>query len=114
MYDSCCISEAYIAAADTVIAYITHDDRPNYTISVNRVVVGNVGLQRQLVLLLHYTRLTARTTRVSRHQKGKTSLDSNKARDDGGLGCSGISWTMRKQSAPRSRQITTRTRLITQ
>ena len=29
--------------------------------------------------------------------------------DDGVLGCSGISWTMCKQSAPRSRQITTPT-----
>jgi len=28
-------------------------------------------------------------------------------RDDGVLGCSGISWTIGKQSAPRSRQITT-------
>jgi len=32
------------------------------------------------------------------------------ARDDGVLGCSGYaSWTIRKQSAPRSRQITTAT-----
>ena len=42
-------------------------------------------------------------------QKGKTTLDLNKARDDGVLGCSGISRTIRKQSAPRSRQITTPT-----
>jgi len=41
------------------------------------------------------------------HQKCKTSLDINDARDDGVLGCSGISWTICKQSAPRSRQITT-------
>jgi len=49
------------------------------------------------------------TTWVSRYQKGKTSLDLNDARDDGVLGCSGISWTICKQSAPRSRQITTPT-----
>ena len=50
-----------------------------------------------------------RTTWVSRYQKGKTSLDLNEARHDGVLGCSGISWTTCKQSAPRSRQITTQT-----
>jgi len=60
----------------------------------------------------YYTRLTAsfsRTTWISRHQKGKTSLDLNEARYDGVLGHSGISWTTQKQSAPRSRQITTST-----
>jgi len=34
------------------------------------------------------------TTWVSRYQKGKTSLDLNKARGDGVLGGSGISWTI--------------------
>jgi len=53
--------------------------------------------------------LFSRTTWLSRHQKGKTSLDLNKARNDGVLGCSGIRWTMCKQSAPRFRQITTPT-----
>ena len=33
----------------------------------------------------------------------------NEARDDGVLGCNGISWTICKQSAPHSRQITTTT-----
>jgi len=51
----------------------------------------------------------SRTTWVSRYQNGKTSLDLNEARDDGVLGCSGISWTICKHSAPRSRQITTPT-----
>ena len=37
-----------------------------------------------------------RTTWLSRHQKGKTSLDLNEERDDGVLGCSGISWTICK------------------
>ena len=46
-------------------------------------------------------------TWVSRYQKRKTSLDFNEARDYGVLGCSGISWTICKQSAPRSRQTTT-------
>ena len=48
--------------------------------------------------------------------RGKTSLDPNEARDMGAyrvLGCSGISWTICKQSAPRSRQ-TTSQYLITQ
>ena len=31
-------------------------------------------------------------------------MDLNKARDDGALRCSGISWTICKQSAPRFRQ----------
>jgi len=53
--------------------------------------------------------LFSRTTWVSWHQKGKTSLDLNEARDDGVLGCSAISWTICKQSAPHSRQITTPT-----
>jgi len=51
----------------------------------------------------------SRTTWVSRYQKGKTSLDLNKARDNGVWGCSGISWTICKQSAPRFRQIATPT-----
>ena len=53
--------------------------------------------------------LYSRTTWVSHCHKGKTSLDWIEARDDGILGYSGISWTICKQSAPRSRQITTPT-----
>jgi len=45
--------------------------------------------------------LFSRTTRVNRYQKGETSLDLNEARDNGVLGC--------RQSAPRSRQITSPT-----
>jgi len=62
------------------------------------------------ILIIHpLSGLFPRSTWVSRYQKGKTSLDLNEARDDGVWGCSGISWTICKQSAPRSRQITTPT-----
>ena len=66
----------------------------------------------KITVYYYYTRLMAffsRTTWVSQYQKGKTSLGLNDARDDGVLGCSGISWTIYKQSAPHSRQITTPT-----
>ena len=40
-----------------------------------------------MLLLLHpFNGLFSRTTWVSQHQKGKTSMDFNKARDDGVLG----------------------------
>jgi len=62
------------------------------------------------LLLLHlYNSLFSRTTWISRYQKGKISLDLNESRDDGVLGCSGICWTICKQSAPCFRQITTPT-----
>ena len=61
-------------------------------------------------LLLHsFNGLFSTTTWVTWYRKGKTSLDLNEARDGGVWGCSGISWTICKQSAPRSRQITTPT-----
>ena len=61
-----------------------------------------------IVLVLHpFNGLFSRRSWVSQYQKVKTSLDLNEAKDDGVLGCSGISWTICKQSAPRSRQITT-------
>jgi len=46
------------------------------------------------------------------YQKGKTSLDLNEARDDGVLGCIGISCTICKQSAPCSRLITNTSALM--
>jgi len=62
---------------------------------------------RELLLLLHpFNGLFSKTTWVRRYQKSKSILHLNQARDDGVLGCSGISWTICKQSAPRSRQIT--------
>jgi len=79
--------------------------------------VTNVHLQHQHkanewvdIYRLHpFNGLVSRTTWVSWYQKGKTSLDLNEARDDWVSGCSGNSWTIRKQSAPRCRQITTST-----
>jgi len=56
-----------------------------------------------------FSGLFSGTTWVSRYQKGETSLDLNEAGDDRVLGCSGISWTIYKQSAPCSRQVTTPT-----
>ena len=53
--------------------------------------------------------LFSRTTWVSQYLKGKTRLDLNETIDDGVCGCSGISWTICKQSAPHCRQITTPT-----
>jgi len=46
--------------------------------------------QTQLLPLHPLNGLFSRITSVSRYQKGKTSLDINEARDDGVLGCSGI------------------------
>jgi len=59
----------------------------------------------------YYTRLTASFPGQPGYQNGKTSVDlnENEASDDEVLGCSGISWTICKQSAPCSRQITTPT-----
>ena len=64
-----------------------------------------------LLLLLPYPSngIFSRTTWVSQYQEGKSSHGLNEARDDRACGCSGISWTICKQSAPRSRQITTAT-----
>jgi len=54
-----------------------------------------------------FNSLFSRTTWKRWYQIGKTSMDLNEARDDGVLGGIGISWTICKQSAPRSREITT-------
>jgi len=78
----------------------------------SRTILLNLGdcLLLLLLLLLHpFNSLLSRTAWVSQYQKGKTSLDLNEASHGGVLGCSGISWTICKQSAPRCRQITTPT-----
>jgi len=59
------------------------------------------------ILLRPFNGLFSRKTWVSRYRKGKSSLDLNEVRDYGVLGCSGVSWTICKQPAPRSRQTTT-------
>jgi len=65
---------------------------------------------KMTLLSLHrFNGVYCRTTWVSRYQKCKISLDLNEARDDGSLGYIGIGWTIRKQPAPRSIQITTPT-----
>jgi len=71
------------------------------------LVLSVTAIKKLLLLLHHFNGLFSKTTWVSRYQKGKTRLDLNEARDDGVLGCSGIGWTICKQSAPRARQITT-------
>ena len=54
-----------------------------------------------------FNSLFSRTCWVSWYQKGKTSLDLYEATDDGVLGCSGIRWTTRKETALRSRKTPT-------
>jgi len=69
-----------------------------------------IPVEETTTTTLHlFNGLFSRTTWASRYQKGKTSLDLNETRDDRVLGRGGISWTICKQSAPRSRQITTPT-----
>jgi len=57
--------------------------------------------QRLLLQLLHPFNGFFQDTQVSQHQKGKPFWSKRQ------WGGSGISWTMRKSFAPRSRQITT-------
>jgi len=81
------------------------------TISVGCSLSAVFFIKHELLLLLHpFNVLLSRTTWVSRYQKGKNSLDSNEARDDGVSGCSDISLITCKQSVPRCRQITIPTR----
>ena len=61
-----------------------------------------IKIQNNYNYYCYYTHLIA----SFQDNKGKTSLDLNEARDDGVLGCRGISWTICKQSAPHSWQIT--------
>jgi len=79
------------------------------TLSLNGVNIKWFEHHYWLLLRHPFNSLFSRTTWINRYQKGKTILHLNETRDDGVLGCSGISWTICKQSAPRSRQITTTT-----
>ena len=84
--------------------------------NINSVHCSSVMQSWLFILSQYYYDYTHLTTSfpgqsgwVSRYQKGKTSLDLNDAIDDGVFGCTGISWAICKQSAPRCRQITTPT-----
>jgi len=71
------------------------------------VVGGSLPLSTTLLLLLYpFNGLFSRTTWVSRYQKNKTSLDLKRQKITEFSDGSGISWTICKQSAPHSRQIT--------
>ena len=72
-------------------------------------VKGNAMTNTTTTTIHPFNGLFSRTTWISRYEKGKTNLDLNEARDDGVLGCSGISQTICKQFAPCSRQTTTPT-----
>jgi len=86
------------------LEYARHaKDNTEQTIWTHHMII------RILLLLRPFNGLFSRTTWVSQYQKSNTSLDVNEARGNGVLGYSGISWIICKQSAPRSRQITTST-----
>jgi len=70
----------------------------------------NLTKEDYVLLLLHpFNSHFSRAVWVSRYKKDKTSLDLNEARNDEVWDGTGISWTICKQPAPRSRQITTST-----
>jgi len=79
----------------------------NFTPLVQGCGVTPKALTLTTLLIHPFNGLYSRTTWVNWYQKGKTSLDLNEARDEVVLGSCGISWTICKQSAPRSIQITT-------
>jgi len=81
------------------------------SVSSSVILQTQTQISAQSTHYYYYANLTtsSRTIWVSWYQKGKTSLDLNEARDYGVLRCTGISWTICKQSAPRSRRITTST-----
>jgi len=81
--------------------YLVKGETPK--IHVNIRSLFNVSYKLQL----SFSGLFSRATWVSRHQKGRTKLDFTEARDDGWQTGSGISWTIYRSLAPRSRQITT-------
>jgi len=87
----------------------TTESPPNINHKHTKCSSQNSKVLQLLLLLYPFNGFFSRTTWVSRYHKGKTSLDSNEARDDGVLRCSGISLTIYKQSMPCSSQITTST-----
>ena len=79
-------------------AHLQFSSFSGFTVESNRQLDYDIP-SVAIGLINNYT-LFSRTTWTSRYQKGKSSLDLNKAREDGVLGCSGISQTRCKQSAP--------------
>ena len=78
------------------------DDNNNHSSSMRTF---DMPLQRTTLYCYYYMRLTASFP----GKQGKTSLDLNEVEMMGFGEGSGISWTICKQSAPRSRQTTTPT-----
>ena len=103
----CCVKQIYyFLIIDVAVLTCSNfgNDRPVY----NNYMFKTIA--REELLLLHpFNGLLSRTTWASGYKKGKTSLKLSEARDDDVLGNSGISWTICRQSASRSRQITTPT-----
>ena len=91
---SCCVEEY----RQTLCQSVSPCDAP-LCVQSHHTQTHEYVLLLLLLLLQPFKGLFSRTIWKSRYQKGKTCLDLNGARD-------GISWTMCKQSAPRSRHIT--------
>ena len=91
---------AIITEVSNVLNTLVSGEKPGFQDLSKRLIV---------LLLLLFNCPFSRTTWVSQYRECKTSMNLNEARDDGVMGCSGISWTICKQSAPHSKQITTPT-----
>jgi len=94
-----------IISVEHVIGKHQIDERLRVRVETEILVIvatERVTYNSSTQLLLHpFNGLFSGTTWVSRYQKGKPSWICE-ARDDGVWGCSGISWTICKQPAPRS------------
>ena len=101
----CCVKQIYyFLIIDVAVVTLEMIDQYITTICLRLLHVRNY--------YYYYTHLTACCP--GQHgqvgtKKGKTSLKLSEARDDDVLGNSSISWTICRQSASRSRQITTPT-----
>jgi len=88
---------AIIREVSNVLNTLVSGEKPGFQDLSKRLIV---------LLMLLFNFPFSRTTWVSQYRECKTSMNLNEARDDGVMGCSGISWTICKQSAPHSKQIT--------
>ena len=102
---SCCPTNSIKALK----AFVTHTNPSHISLSNIQTRWTSTACFINRELLHPLNGLFSRTTWVSWYQKRERSLDVSEARDDGVWGCSGNSWTICKQSAPRSIQITTST-----